>query len=206
MLKCINKYLALFLIFIFLGGCASAIVGGVASVGLATVQERSVKDAAIDLKLELQLQEALFRSNTEKLFVNVDIQIIEQRVLLVGNVSSQELRDQAARIAWEISPKIKDVLNEITIGKSASLVSEAKDARISLSLSGLLIADTEISDINFSHSVSKQVIYLIGIASNDKELNKVNNSSDWFFKKIHPYFKENLLLSLIHISEPTRPY
>ena len=173
MLKCINKYLALFLIFIFLGGCASAIVGGVASVGLATVQERSVKDAAIDLKLELQLQEALFRSNTEKLFFNVDVQIIEQRVLLVGNVSSQELRDQAARIAWEISPKIKDVLNEITVGKKASLVSEAKDARISLSLSGLLIADTEVSDINFSHSVSKQVIYLIGIAANDKELNKV---------------------------------
>ena len=169
MLKCINKYFALFLVFIFLGGCASAIVGGVASVGLATVQERSVKDAAIDLKLELQLQEALFRSNTEKLFVNVDM----QRVLLVGNVSSQELRDQAARIAWEISPKIKDVLNEITVGKKASLVSEAKDARISLSLSGLLIADTEVSDINFSHSVSKQVIYLIGIASNDKELNKV---------------------------------
>ena len=173
MFKCINKYFALFLVFIFLGGCASALVGGVASVGLATVQERSVKDAAIDLKLELQLQEALFRSNTEKLFINVDIHIIEQRVLLVGNVSSQELRDQAARIAWEISPKIKDVLNEITVGKKASLVSEAKDARISLSLSGLLIADTEVSDINFSHSVSKQVIYLFGIAADDKELNKV---------------------------------
>jgi osmotically-inducible protein OsmY len=171
--KLINKYLALFTIFIFLGGCASAIVGGVATVGLATVQERSVKDAAIDLKLELQIQEALFRSNTEKLFVNVDIHIVEQRVLLVGNVSSQELRDQAAQIAWEISPKIKDVLNEITVGKNSSLVSEAKDARISLSLSGLLIADTEISDINFSHSVSKQVIYLIGIASNNEELNKV---------------------------------
>ena len=42
MLKCINKYLALFLVFIFLGGCASAIVGGVATVGLATVQELSL--------------------------------------------------------------------------------------------------------------------------------------------------------------------
>ena len=171
--KFVNKYLALFIISIFLSGCASAIVGGVATVGLATVQERSIKDAAIDLKLELKIQEALFRSNTEKLFVNVDIQIIEQRVLLVGNVSSQELRDQAAQIAWEISPKIKDVLNEITVSKNTSLVSEAKDARISLSLSGLLISDTEISDINFSHSVSKQVIYLIGIASNNEELNKV---------------------------------
>ena len=173
MLKYINKYLTLFIILLFLGGCASAIVGGVATVGLATVQERSVKDAAIDLKLELQLQKSLFESNTEKLFVNVDVQIIEQRVLLVGNVSSQALRDEAAKIAWETSPKIKEVLNEVTVGKNASLVSEAKDARISLSLSALLIADTEISDINFTHSVSQQVIYLFGIASNDEELNKV---------------------------------
>jgi osmotically-inducible protein OsmY len=173
MLKVINKYLALFLILTLLASCASALVGGVATVGLATVQERSLKDAAIDLKLELQIQEALFRSNTEKLFINVDIHIVEQRVLLIGNVVTQELRDQAARLAWEVSPKIKEVLNEITIGNSASLVSEAKDARISLSLSGLLIADTEVTDINFSHSVSKQVIYLIGIASDETELNKV---------------------------------
>ena len=173
MFKVLYKNLTLFFILVFLSGCASAIIGGVATIGVATVQERSVKDAAIDLKLELQIQEALLRSDIEKLFINVDIHIVEQRVLLIGNVSSQELRDKAARIVWETSPKIKEVLNEITIGNKSSLVSEAKDARISLSLSGLLIADTEVSDINFSHSVSKQVIYLMGIASNEIELDKV---------------------------------
>ena len=173
MLKVLYKNLTLFLILVFLSGCASAIIGGVATVGVATVQERSVKDAAIDLKLELQIQEALLRSSAEKLFINVDIHIVEQRVLLIGNVSSQEFRDKAAKIVWETSPKIKEVLNEITIGNKSSLVSEAKDARISLSLSGLLISDTEVSDINFSHSVSKQVIYLMGIASNEAELDKI---------------------------------
>ena len=173
MLKVLYKNLTLFFILAFLSGCASAIIGGVATVGVATVQERSVKDAAIDLKLELQIQEALMRSSIEKLFISVDIHIVEQRVLLIGNVSSQELRDKAAKIVWETSPKIKEVLNEITIGNKPSLISEAKDARISLSLSGLLIADTEVSDINFSHSVSKQVIYLMGIASNEVELDKV---------------------------------
>ena len=173
MLKVLYKNLTLFLILVFLSGCASAIIGGVATVGVATVQERSVKDAAIDLKLELQIQEALMRSSIEKLFISVDIHIVEQRVLLIGNVSSQELRDEAAKIVWETSPKIKEVLNEITIGNKSSLISEAKDARISLSLSGLLISDTEVSDINFSHSVSKQVIYLMGIASNEVELDKV---------------------------------
>ena len=61
MLKVLYKNLTLFLILAFLSGCASAIIGGVATVGVATVQERSVKDAAIDLKLELQIQEALMR-------------------------------------------------------------------------------------------------------------------------------------------------
>ena len=173
MFKVLYKNLTLFIILVFLSGCASAIMGGVATIGVATVQERSVKDAAIDLKLEIQIQEGLLRSDAEKLFINVDIHVVEQRVLLIGNVSSQELRDKAARIVWETSPKIKEVLNEITIGNKSSLVSEAKDARISLSLSGLLIADAEVSDINFSHSVSKQVIYLMGIASNEIELDKV---------------------------------
>ena len=36
-------------------------------------------------------------------------------------------------------------------------------------------------------------VKLIKITIKHKELNKVNNSSDWFFKKIYPYFKENLL-------------
>ncbi len=173
MLKKFNNYFALFLILIYISGCASALIGGVATVGLATVQERSLKDSAIDLKLELQLQKKLFEASKDKLFAYVDVIIIEQRIMLIGNVESQEVRDLATKISWEVSPKIKAVLNELTIGGKTTLVSEAKDVRISLSLSGLLIGDVDISDINFSHSVSKQVIFLIGIAKNDDELNQV---------------------------------
>jgi len=168
-----NHFFYLFLIIMSISGCAGTLVGGAASIGLASVQERSIKDAAIDLKLEIQIQEKLFRTSSGKLFTNVGVTILEQRVLLVGNVESQKLRDLASTISWSISPKIKDVLNELTIGESTSLVSEAKDARISLSLSGLLLGDAEISDINFSHSVSKQTIFLIGIAQDNNELDKV---------------------------------
>ena len=170
-----NPFFCIFLIIISLSGCASTLVGGVASIGLASVQERSIKDAAIDLKVEIQIQKKLFRASSDKLFANVGVTVLEQRVLLVGNVESQKLRDLASTIAWETSPKIRDVLNELTIGEKPSFVSEAKDARISLSLSGLLIGDTKISDINFSHSVSKQVIFLIGIAEDNEELDQVIN-------------------------------
>ena len=173
MYKNFNRFFYLFLIIMSISGCAGTLIGGAASIGLASVQERSIKDAAIDLKLEIQIQEKLLRTNSDKLFANVGVTILEQRVMLVGNVESQKLRDLASTIAWGISPKIKDVLNELTIGENTSLVSEAKDARISLSLSGLLIGDAEISDINFSHSVSKQIIFLIGIAQDNNELDKV---------------------------------
>ena len=175
MLKQLYSFVCLLFLITCLSGCASTLLGGAAVVGLASVQERSMKDAAIDMKLGLQLQKKLFTLSKEKLFGSVDVIIIEQRVMMIGNVESQELRDLASQAAWEISPKIKDVLNEITIGEKSTIISEAKDARISLSLSGLLIGDSDISDINFNHSVSEQVIFLIGIAQDDEELNKVIN-------------------------------
>ena len=172
--KNIKNYLVIFTIFLFLSGCASAIVGGAATLGLAGVQERSIKDAAIDLEIELLIQDNMFREDTEKMFSAIDVIVIEQRVLLVGNVVNEKIRDKAAAIAWETN-KVKEVLNEVTINKDLNLVSSAKDARISLNLSGLLIGDSNISDINFSHSVSGQTIYIIGIAENDSELNNVLN-------------------------------
>jgi len=172
--KNIKNYLVIFTIFLFLSGCASAIVGGAATLSLAGVQERSIKDAAIDLEIELLIQDNMFREDTEKMFTAIDVIVIEQRVLLVGNVVNEKIRDKAAAIAWETN-KVKEVLNEITINKNLNLVSSAKDARISLHLSGLLIGDSNISDINFSHSVSGQTIYIIGIAETDSELNNVLN-------------------------------
>ena len=97
-----------------------------------------------------------------------------KRVLLVGNVENEKIRDEAAGIAWA-TPKVKEVLNEITINKDVNLVSSAKDARISLSLTALLIGDANVSDINYSHSVSRQIIHIIGIAKNEDELNNVLN-------------------------------
>tara|TARA_B100000745_G_scaffold231171_1_gene155198 strand:+ start:277 stop:897 length:621 start_codon:yes stop_codon:yes gene_type:complete len=155
-----------------MSGCGGLLIGGAATVGVASVQERSLKDATLDMKIKLFIEDKLFITNTEELFAKVSVSVIEQRVMLVGAVASEELRDKAAEIAWK-SPKIKEVLNEITTGKGGSLVDSAKDARISITLSGLLLTESEIADINFTHSVSNQVIYIMGIAQNKNETDKV---------------------------------
>ena len=55
--KNIQKYTVIFFILLLLNGCASALVGGAATIGLAGVQERSFKDAAIDLEVEMLIQD-----------------------------------------------------------------------------------------------------------------------------------------------------
>ena len=160
------------LLLVHISGCAGLLVGGVATVGVASIQERSLKDAATDIEISWRLEDQLFRADTNNLFAQVSVTVIEQRVLLVGSVSSENFRDRAAEITWGI-PKVKEVLNELTVNPNSSLIDSAKDARISIILTGLLLTDTKILDINFSHSVSDQVIYIVGIAQDKEEVKKV---------------------------------
>ena len=160
------------LLLVHISGCAGLLIGGAATVGVASIQERSLKDAATDVEIRLRIEDQLFRADTNNLFAQVSVTVIEQRVLLVGSVSSEILRDRAAKITWRI-PKVKEVLNELTVNPNSSLIDSAKDARISIILTGLLLTDTKILDINFSHSVSDQVIYIVGIAQDKEEVKKV---------------------------------
>ena len=160
------------LLLVHISGCAGLLIGGAATVGVASIQERSLKDAATDIEISWRIEDQLFRADTNNLFAQIGVTVIEQRVLLVGSVSSEILRDRAAEITWRI-PKVKEVLNELTVNPNSSLIDSAKDARISIILTGLLLTDTKILDINFSHSVSDQVIYIVGIAQDKEEVKKV---------------------------------
>ena len=160
------------LLLVHVSGCAGLMVGGAATVGVASIQERSLIDAATDVEIRLRIEDQLFKTDTNNLFTQVGVTVIEQRVLLVGSVSSEILRDRAAEITWRI-PKVKEVLNELTVNPNSSLIDSAKDARISIILTGLLLTDTKILDINFSHSVSDQVVYIVGIAQDKEEVKKV---------------------------------
>ena len=91
--KNISIVFAMVLLTITLSGCASLLVGGAATVGVATVQERSLKDATKDLEIKLFNEDQLFITDTEKLFARVSVTVIEQRAMLIGNVGSNKIKD-----------------------------------------------------------------------------------------------------------------
>ena len=154
-----------------LTSCSSLNVGGATSTSMIIVQERSTKQAAIDILIKAKIEEAMFSNDYDKLFSKVRVIVYEGRVLLVGTVVEESIKEVADQISRN-TKNVKEVANYITIGKN-DLIDYVKDTRISLELRAKLLTDKEVSEVNFSVTTENRILYLVGIAQNNKELNKV---------------------------------
>ena len=150
--------------------CTGSAIGVGALSGLAAYEERSIKTIARDTKIAIQLHAALL-DKSKKHFMQIGIEVFEGRVLLTGGVESAQIRADAVGIAWKVE-NVKAVLNEMAIGLS-SLFDTARDTFITAQLTSKITLDKEIMAINYSIETVAGTVYLIGIAQNTVELEKV---------------------------------
>jgi osmotically-inducible protein OsmY len=156
-----------------LGACSpvGVGVGAGATAGVVAAQERPVGEAISDTAIDLEINEALFQAHIDDLFREVNVDVVEGRVLLTGTVRDQELVDRAGRIAWKVDG-VKQVINEIRVGDDTA-VDSVRDRWITAKLRGHLLSDTDVLDINYSITTVNGTVYLIGIAQNQAELDRV---------------------------------
>ena len=155
-------------------GCtAGTIVGGGASVGVAVAQERSVGVALDDTVIATQIVAIFFDYNIE-LLRKVSAEVVEGRVLLTGSVAEPEGRVDAVRLTWQIDG-VTEVLNEIQVTDRGGLLDFALDTWVSTQLRTKLLLDRDIRALNYNVETVNGVIYLIGIAQNELELERVTN-------------------------------
>jgi osmotically-inducible protein OsmY len=152
-----------------LGGCVGMVVGGAATAGVAAYQERGIKGVAADTATSTKIQAKLLEAD-KHLFTDIGIEVYEGRAMLTGRVATEDMRANAVRIAWSVS----DVINEIQISPSP-LTDLANDSWITTQLKTKMTLDKEILAINYSIETVGAVIYLIGIAQDQAELQKVIN-------------------------------
>lgn len=154
-----------------LSGCAGALFGvGSAAVAASTTEKgisTSVSDGMIFGKLHDK-----FIQNDASLSTVVDVTVNDGAVLLTGKVKTPEEKILATKLAWEIKG-VREVVNELQITDKASIKDTAKDLAASAQLRGKLIADADISSLNYSIDVVNGTVYLSGVASNTTEMNKV---------------------------------
>ncbi len=153
-----------------LGGCAGTVVGAGAAVGVAAFEERSVVTVARDGVIAAKIRLALFDAG-EKYITRIGIEVYEGRVLLTGAAPDEAMRAEAVRIAWK-AEGVKDVLNEVQIS-DAGFVDAARDSWITARLTASLTLDQAVLAINYSVETVNGIVYLIGVAQNPTELQRV---------------------------------
>ncbi|MDA1100507.1 MAG: BON domain-containing protein [Proteobacteria bacterium] len=153
-----------------LGGCASTLIGASATAGIAVAQERSVGAAVDDTTISAEINQRLYKES-EVLFGSVDLEVVEGRVLMTGNVQKPDHRIEAARIAWQVEG-VREVLNELEIKDQSTLRDLAKDTWITTQLRVRFLGDAELLAINYTIDTLNGVVYLFGIAQSQAELDR----------------------------------
>ena len=153
-----------------LSACAPTIIGAGATAGVAAAEERGIEGAIDDVKIRAEINHYWFQHNIE-MYRQVGLTISEGRVLLTGIVPMQEARVDAVRLAWQAAG-VKEVINEIQVGNS-SVLDSGRDVVISQKLKARMMFDKEIRNINYTVDVVDSVVYIMGIAQDDGELERV---------------------------------
>ena len=154
-----------------LTSCIETAVGlGTAAVAASTTEKgfsTSVADTVIKAKLTDK-----FIKNDASLVTGIESSVSNGAVLMTGKLDTQEQKILATRLAWEIKG-VKEVINEIQIVSEKSLKTTAKDLAARAQLRAALIGDQEISSLNYSIDVVNGIVYLSGVAANEKERERV---------------------------------
>ena len=154
-----------------LSGCGSLIIGAVATGGVAAVEERSIGNVVDDLTIRAELNQLFFKDNFD-LLQSVSFSVIEGRVLLKGSVKTQEDRIRGLELAWQASG-VREVINEIQVTDQGGIVNYARDTWISTQLKAEILFDRDILSINYNVESINGIIYVVGIAQDQAELDKV---------------------------------
>ena len=154
-----------------LTSCIETAVGlGTAAVAASTTEKgfsTSVSDSVIEAKLTDK-----FIQRNASLASGITKSVSDGAVLMTGKVETQEQKILATRLAWEING-VKEVVNEIQVVSGKSLKTTAKDLAASAQLRAALIGDQEISSLNYSIDVVNGIVYLSGVAADEKERERV---------------------------------
>ncbi|MFW0777851.1 MAG: BON domain-containing protein [Rickettsiales bacterium] len=155
-------------------GCVPLLIAGGTETAVVVAQERSVGNAMDDAGILVQIKNKFANKDFEDLLANVEVKVVEGRVLLTGNVDKPESQIEAVRLTWQVDG-VKEVINEVQINDQSGIWNYTRDVWISTQVRARIILEKGVRSINYSVLTVNQVVYLMGVAQDQEELNKVTH-------------------------------
>ncbi len=164
---------ALALMSLSLSSCGVVgIAAGVgATVGVAAAQEGGLKGATTDVSIRVAITDAWLKENPE-IYKHCSLTVREGRVLLTGTVPNPDMRVDAVRLAWQ-ADGVRQVINEISVAKGEGVTGYVTDSWITGQIKTHLTFDKYIQSINYTIDTVNGTVYLMGVAQDQKELDRV---------------------------------
>lgn len=153
-----------------LGGCAAAVVGGIAAAGGAgyeAAQERGVNGTFNDMQMQTSISNAL---NGQYGMVNVTV--YGGQVLLTGTSPNPQAKFQAQQVARNTAPGAKAIYNEVQVGPNEDGMQIAKDDWISARVRSDLVFNADVRSGNYTIETDHGAVYLLGSARSQAELDR----------------------------------
>lgn len=156
-----------------LNACSTvgSVTGAAAEGGKAAAQEGGIQRAWTDAKIQAQINDLWFQQDID-MFRKLDMTVNDGRVLITGVVQNPEHRVEAVRLAWK-PEGVKQVINEIRVAESQGFSGYARDTWATTRLRTAITLDRKIQSINYSIDTVQGIVYLMGVAQSQGELNRV---------------------------------
>lgn len=153
-------------------GCAPVVfMGGATAVVTAASEERSIGGVLSDTEIKARIQYLLLNHSPDA-FNSVNVVVRQSRVLLTGLVNKKQDQIDAVRFAWQ-AKGVKEVVDEIMTQGEGGFKNYAKDGWITTQLKSKLLAENDVRSLNYDVHTVGGVVYIMGIAQSQDELNLV---------------------------------
>lgn len=168
-----KKYLGIISCCFLLSACqfAGTIYTAGQKVAAVALDDRSFSDDMKDTRINMEIRDTLARKDIKYAF-DIEVTVFEGAVLLNGALPNVELVDEVVDIAWGVEG-VKKVYNYIRVAPTPSLEVVNEDAAISAKIRYELSFTKGVSSVNYKITMENGVIYILGIAKNQEELDKV---------------------------------
>lgn len=154
-----------------LTACQGMIATGATRTGVAVAEERRIGGVVDDNTIYVSIQHLYFQHDSNELVSDINVDVHQGRVLLTGKTAKQETALEAVRLAWMASG-VKEVINEVTITNQGNAMTYANDAWIETQIKARMLATKNLMSINYTVEVVNGVAYLLGIAQDERELER----------------------------------
>jgi osmotically-inducible protein OsmY len=157
----------LFLIVFCLEGCFFAAGAAAGAAGVAVVYDHRKLEKIIQ---DQQIASAVankITANPDLRASHIEVTCFNQIILLTGETTSEELRQQAGTLAQE-TPEVTRVYNQITVKGPTSSLTRASDSWITAKIKTQMLATEGLQSGTIKVVTENGTVYLMGIVTREQ--------------------------------------